>query len=290
MYETRIRLGNCLISILSEIELKTDWETEAFLEKGSEEEPTYRYTLEEVSRITEPQGVSYVKWGQWWIYNPGGRERHVRRMDDDTEIPYVCYSQAGEREYKVAYIPAIRPHLGLNRFTLSLMALEGRMLSERGLILHCSFVEYQGVGILFSAPSRTGKSTQADLWEKYRPCRIINGDRALIQKQGEDFCAYGWPVSGSSEISRNTCAPIRAIVQISQGKENRVEEERPGERLNKLIPEVTVNRWNTKAYMQALDLMEELIGRVPVVSFVCDISENAVDTLDQYLFPGEGSE
>ena len=120
MHETRIRLGNCLISILSEVELKADWETEAFLEEISEEKPTYRYTLEEIPQITEPQGVPCIQWGQWWIYNPGGRECHVRRMDD-TGIPYVCFSQTGEREYKVVYIPGIRPHLGLNRFTLSLM-------------------------------------------------------------------------------------------------------------------------------------------------------------------------
>jgi len=39
------------------------------------------------------------------------------------------------------------------------------------------------------------------------------------------------------------------------------------------------------AYMKALDLMEELEENVPIISFQCNISENAVDTLESYLFP-----
>lgn len=282
--EIILRLGSCLIGIYSDIQLVSEEETKDFIVKTNEK-PVYTYRFLKVNKIVVPQNVPCIQWGQWWIYQPGDRECHIRRTDDGDNIPYMSFYQTGEKEYCVEYLPMIESHLGINRFTLSFMALEARMLEQQGLILHCSFVKYKDYGILFSAPSGTGKSTQADLWAKYRECEIINGDRALIQKQGDDFFVYGWPICGSSKISRNSCVPIKAIVQLNQGKENVVTIEDRAQRMKKLIPEITVNRWNIEAYMKALDLMEELEQKVTIIRFDCNISENAVDTLESYLFP-----
>lgn len=38
--------------------------------------------------------------------------------------------------------------------------------------LHASVIRVNGHGILFSAPSGTGKSTQADLWENMKMQRL----------------------------------------------------------------------------------------------------------------------
>ena len=50
----------------------------------------------------------------------------------------------------------------------SLLALERRLVKKDSMVLHCAYVEYKGEAVLFSAPSETGKTTQANLWEKYR--------------------------------------------------------------------------------------------------------------------------
>lgn len=287
MYETVMKLGNCRIGIYSEKALQTEKETEEFIELSkaitSAKNLEYTYILKKVEYIELPQNEPCIKWGQWWIYNTGKNEKRIRKTDD-TGIPFMCLSQTGEKEYTVAYLEMIEPHIGINRFTLSFMALEQRMIEQQGVILHCSFVEYNGYGILFSAPSGTGKSTQADLWEKYRTCRIVNGDRALIQKQGNEFYACGWPICGSSNISKNTCVPIKAIVQIAQGKENCIKVEEKKIQLNQLLPEITINRWNAESYRKALDYIEEMLEKIPIIHFSCDISENAVQELEKYLF------
>lgn len=292
MRETIMKLGNCRIGLYSEQVLNTETETEPFIEKTennvSYKEPDYRYILKKVDKIIIPEKEPCIKWGQWWIYNSGKKEKRIRKTDD-TGIAFMCCSQTGEKEYLIEYLDMVESYIGVNRFTLSFMALEQRMLEQQGVILHCSFVEYKGYGILFSAPSGTGKSTQADLWEKYRECRVINGDRALIQKQGDEFYAYGWPVCGSSQISRNTCVPIRGIIQIAQGKENCVKVEEKKIRLNQLLPEVTVNRWNAETYLKALDYIEEMLEKIPIIHYSCDISEQAVETLEDYLFSQECS-
>ena len=47
---------------------------------------------------------------------------------------------------------------------LSGMMMESRLLANDRLILHASVIRQKNHVILFSAPSGTGKSTQAELW------------------------------------------------------------------------------------------------------------------------------
>ena len=44
------------------------------------------------------------------------------------------------------------------------MGLEHLLATQRAVILHSAYIDYKGKAILFSAPSGTGKSTQAELW------------------------------------------------------------------------------------------------------------------------------
>ncbi len=68
--------------------------------------------------------------------------------------------------------------------------------------------------VLFTAPSGTGKSTQAELWRKHRGASIINGDCTLIAEDDGVFTAFGFPFSGTSGIFENRKAPIAAVVYL----------------------------------------------------------------------------
>ena len=90
------------------------------------------------------------------------------------------------------------------------------------LLLHCAYILHRGKAILFTAPSGTGKTTQATLWQRYCGSKIINGDRAAIGLENGTVMAYGLPISGTSPDCKNVTAPVAAIVKLSQAKENRV--------------------------------------------------------------------
>ena len=61
------------------------------------------------------------------------------------------------------------------------LGLDYIMSHNHRVILHSSFISRQGEGILFTAPSGTGKSTQADLWKRHEEgVTIINGDRSIL--------------------------------------------------------------------------------------------------------------
>ena len=125
----------------------------------------------------------------------------------------------------------------------SLFALERRMLQKDSFILHSAYIRHRGRAILFSAPSGTGKSTQASLWAQYAGAEIINGDRALLQKVQDCWMARGWPVCGTSGICQNADARLSAIVLLRQAKKNAVRRLSRGEAFLRLYGQVTVNRW-----------------------------------------------
>ena len=116
--------------------------------------------------------------------------------------------------------------------SLSADALEQVCITLQAALLHTSFIKWQGKAILFTAPSGTGKSTQADLWRRIEGAEIINGDRAVLRKEGGIWKAWGLPYAGSSRIFRNESAPVGAIVVLRKNDRNELRRLRLPKHLN----------------------------------------------------------
>lgn len=113
--------------------------------------------------------------------------------------------------------------------------------------------------------------------------RTVNGDKALLEYDGKTWTANGWPVCGTSEVCENKKLPIGCIVMLSQAKLNQAWRLRPAEAFTSLYGQITMNRWDREGLVKNLDLLERLVGKVPVYHLACDISEDAVKTLEQEL-------
>ena len=126
----------------------------------------------------------------------------------------LSYSKKDFSHFKIYLQKEYKDEL-LREFHISgMLAMELVLIINQGFQLHASVINWKDKGILFSAPSGTGKSTQADLWKKYEGAEVINGDRALIRKEKGDFTVYGYPYAGTSKIYTNFSAPIKAICEI----------------------------------------------------------------------------
>ena len=166
------------------------------------------------------------------------------------------------------------------------------LLPLNRVILHASAVIHNGEAILFTAPSGTGKSTQAALWEKHLGAEIINGDKVIVSADGGHPNAYGGPLAGTSRIYRDLGAPIRAIVYLRQGKTNHAELADPRHAFMDLYSQV-VKRIDDPAFNEGLlPLLEEIAERVPVLEFSCLPDVSAVDCLLECLngLPTESGE
>lgn len=159
------------------------------------------------------------------------------------------------------------------------MAFENPLLYYQAFFLHSSFISWQNNGILFTAPSGTGKSTQADLWKKYEDADIYNGDRTIIRKIDGKYYGFGSPYAGSSGIYRNESAPIKAIVVIEQGPDNVIRRLHGREAFLPLFRETLMNTWN-KEYMEKMtDLLMDAAYQIPVYHLSCRPDQDAVNTV-----------
>lgn len=197
--------------------------------------------------------------------------------------PYaVCVEESPELTY--AWVNYEVEHMmQYDTIFSSVLGLEKVVLAKEQLILHSAYMCRDGKAVLFSAPSETGKSTQADLWERYRGTRTINGDRSLLVKESEGWHAYGWAICGSSEICHNETYPIQAIVMLHQAQENEIQRLGVLDATKKLMSQITINMWNPQFQMKALDLIQDIVMHVPVYELGCNISEDAVKCLEQVL-------
>lgn len=255
--------------------------------------PQYTYTFQSSETLPEPIGSVVARRPDLVVFceDSGTQEgkKDAAALESrligvkGTEGYYACYRETGPDCAEVYLARDRIDGLHFDPMFTSLMALERRMIRKDSLILHCAYMVYQGEDILFSAPSETGKTTQANLWEKYRGSRTVNGDRALLGKRKGRWTAQGWPVCGTSEVCHNEEFPIRAVVMLSQAKENQAQQLPPGRSFPLLYSQITVNKWNMKDHLHAIDLIQELAEGVPVFHLGCTISEEAVDCLEEAL-------
>lgn len=209
---------------------------------------------------------------------------------------YYCTSPGGEAYAQVnfesscpgsmicRYVRGKESFLDYSRNICDILSLETLLLHYNGFILHSSFIRWQQQGILFSAPSGTGKSTQADLWVEYEGAEIINGDRAGLRLIDGVWQAYGLPYAGSSHIYRNENAPVAAVVVLRQAKENRIRRLRAAEAIRFLYPEVTAHHWDREFVDRILNLLMELTEAVPVYLLECLPDRGAVELVKDTIF------
>lgn len=167
-----------------------------------------------------------------------------------------------------------------NREMFNAMGFDVLLAKERKLILHASFIVYRNKAILFSAPSGTGKSTQADLWKKYvSSVEIINGDRAIIGIEDGDVKAYGLPFCGTSKITINQNFNLNTIVILRQGKINKLIELSAKDSYKYLYSQINWIGMDKKLQINILDLLEKVVSSIKIYYFECLPEQSAVEML-----------
>lgn len=199
--------------------------------------------------------------------------------------PYACVMWDLQRPEELIchYIPEKVQYINQFRNVFQLLSTETLLLEMGGMILHASFISWNGKGILFSAPSGTGKSTQAELWVQHCNAEILNGDRAALRAGADGWVAYGLPFAGSSGIYRNEHVPLTAIVLLGQASENTVARVRPAQAVRTLYPEVSKQSWDADWAARTIDLLTQLVTEVPVYRLDCRPDVGAVECLKKVL-------
>lgn len=160
------------------------------------------------------------------------------------------------------------------------------IIEREGFFLHCSCLSCKGDAIIFTAPSGTGKSTHSALWRRHfgDDVIMINDDKPLVRRKDGRFYIYGTPWNGKHSIGNNISAPIKAIVFLEQAPENRATPLSPIDGLSLLLQQ-TVLPSNKTQLSVLLDLLGRLVETVPLYKLGCTISDEAVTTIYQAIYP-----
>ena len=155
-----------------------------------------------------------------------------------------------------------------------------RIFLDRGILFfHASQIGVGDTGILFSAASGTGKTTQARLWSKFRQADMLCNDRTLTDGQN----TYGYPYDGSEPVGCGEIRRLGAIVTLEQSPENAIRRLRPREALSRLMPQTVLDVWDPQARTTAAEQILALLGNTPVYLLQCTPDEGAVACLEQQL-------
>ena len=154
-------------------------------------------------------------------------------------------------------------------------------------ILHASYIIIGRKAILFTAPSGTGKSTQARFWRDERGAEIVNGDRVLVTRRNGVFYANGIYACGTSGICHNRTAPIAAVILLEQGDENVQSKIASRKLFLRILCECSYDMKDLEQYEKITELVSDMINSLPTICYRCKKSPEAVEALEKILWKKE---
>lgn len=151
------------------------------------------------------------------------------------------------------------------------------------LTFHGVLLEYHGYGVIISAASGVGKTTRARLWRDHKDALIINGDRATCQKVDGVWRGYGLPWSGTSGEQINRNVPLKALVVLERGDENKVRRMSPIEGFGAVFPHLQCPMWDAAMVGKAMDQIDDFLQNVSILQFSSRPDMDAIETLCEFL-------
>lgn len=282
MYYYDFTIAGLLLRVKSQFPLTNFYQLSHFRCKYSPaQKPDVEYSLQLLAEDWEVRGTPVLDNRQNAVYHWQGEEHRYYFWSIYSKDKYVLVRHRLDdpAHYSICLQSNSLEQL-LSKFRLSaFLSPEQVLLRHNAFLLHASVIDWQGRGILFTAPSGVGKSTQANLWHRLEGAEILNGDRAVIRLHQGQFRAYGSPYAGTSGIYNNHSVPITAIVSLSQATENSLEPLSPLAAFQRLYRESTVCAWNKEFVDKLSDCLTELIGSVPIYSLACRPDGGAVAIL-----------
>jgi hypothetical protein len=169
-------------------------------------------------------------------------------------------------------------------YALALAAICSKFSYYDAFLMHASCVNVNGEGIIFAGNSGVGKTTQAELWQKYLNAEIINGDKAFIREINGAFYGCGLPWKGSSDYCLSNKTKLNGIVVLRQAKKNKITKLDAAQATEYFMPHIFMPHWDRKCLDNVLGIFEKIIETVPVFLLECLPDEDAVKLTYTALF------
>jgi len=249
-------------------------------------ESDFSIRVKQAKHIVLPENVVSIgqRVGRWlWIKREDGALSAYIKYSDFEEIAALVNWDKDFKNIEL-FVYDVEPFGGLpiaqRIFYLLGDVFTYSCLSRGAGVFHSAAVCYKGEGILFSAPSGTGKSTHASLWKDVFGDDVVlfNDDTPVLKIENDEVFAYGTPWSGKTSINRDIKVPLKAIVCLDRAENN------SAKRLYGLDAFYRVFNEFRKPpegglLENCLTLIDGVLEKVPVFELLCNKDKDAVTTI-----------
>ncbi len=205
-------------------------------------------------------------------------------FDQNDEIRMRIDNTADLKDFTIRFRKDTSRDLAEEEYIVTGMMFLKIALSKGRLSLHGSAISQKGEGVVFAAPSRTGKSTHRKLWEEtFKETKIINDDKPLIYEEEGRILIAGTPFSGKHRLNRNIILPLRAIVFLEQAEKNSIRTLTDKEKLHHLMRNI-YRPGEEVLWDELFRLLNPLRKSVPMYLLSCTKSIEAAHLAKKKVF------
>jgi len=169
--------------------------------------------------------------------------------------------------------------IDLNELAFNLFLLKHSFLNHQALIIHAAGGSLQGKGLVFSAPSGTGKSTLSRLLMQDQRHQLFSEERLIIRLIQKKWHVWGTPWQGEGGIAVNKQAPLAALVFLRQAETTAVRRAAPEVAFRSLLQTVSIPWYSKKWTSRGLTLTERLLQTVPAYELFFRPDESVLDAV-----------
>lgn len=235
--------------------------------EGKDESSKIVLKIQEDSKDNQCYGIQYISPKQ------------------QAEIKAMFFCQKDKTQYLYSTeTDYSKLHMNINKnidkeifLELLIVGFYSHMAFHNTLLMHASAVEHEGKGIVFTAASGVGKTTQAELWARHKNARILNGDKVFLKREADGIHIWGSPWKGSSPYAVNDSARLRAIVVLEQGKENSIQKLNVFEAMRHFVPHVFYPCWDETCEQAVLTFLDRVLEETEIFLLKCRPDEDAVE-------------
>ncbi len=149
--------------------------------------------------------------------------------------------------------------------------------------IHSASILYRDKAWLFSAPSGTGKSTHADLWNRYLNTKLINGDLNLLAYENETPVVHGIPWCGTSEIFDTSSYPLGGIILLKQAPTESIKELTEDEKQLLISQRFISPSWTADLFDKNLQVAEKIASNSLICRLYCTKEKSAMKTIKKRI-------
>ncbi|HWP97024.1 MAG TPA: hypothetical protein VN426_09235 [Syntrophomonadaceae bacterium] len=254
----------------------------------SEEKYDLKISINQRDYIEPPQGKHIIDEKMKWLHKPGGESGYYFYSQETSpnRVIVLLDVDAGCEQGLLYYLNS-EPEVRYSPVLFYIHNLPGIMfrynlLRHEGIVVHASAIAWKGRGFIFSAPSGTGKSTHAKLWQEYfgAEVMVINEDTPALRFRNNQPFVFGTPWSGNG-VNNNISAPLEAIVILEQAPHNMIRKLSLQEAMHHLMPRCFLPYFDERFMHLAMAVFERIVLSVPVYLLQCLPDQEAVEMVYQ---------